>query len=121
MPSVDREKDTVICDLDGTIALDTHRNHFLHLPHEKGCSIQDNHGRGFCDCGWKRDWTSYFSACGSDEPNWVVIDMLRLLWEDGYNIRILSGRSASVQATTEKWLREHAVPHHSLRLRAARS
>lgn len=105
-----REKDTIICDLDGTIALDHKRNHFLH-PHE--------HINGLCECKEKggRDWNAYFDACGGDEPNWAVIDLLRLFWEDGYNIRILTGRTERVRAITEKWLSDHAVPHHSLRMR----
>lgn len=121
MSAVDREKDTIICDLDGTISLDVHRAHHLHPPHKEGCAATpENTIKGFdplCICGWKRDWTTYFDLCGTDEPNWPVIDLLRLLWEDGYNIRILSGRSASVQDVTEKWLRQHAVPYHTLRLR----
>lgn len=127
MPAVDREKDTIICDLDGTIALDVHRNHYLHPPHKEKCDVNWEEAKkrqrpGYdllrvCSCGWKRDWTTYFSLCGSDDPNWPVIDTLRLYWEDGYNIRILSGRSASVQDVTEKWLRQHGVPYHTIRLR----
>lgn len=121
MSSVGREKDTVICDLDGTIALDHHRAHHLHPPHAEHCAANPKNAmQGYdplCTCGWKRDWTSYFDACGGDEPNWPVIDILGYLWEDGYNIRILSGRTARVQAITEKWLRENAVPHHTLILR----
>lgn len=121
MSAVAREKDTIICDLDGTIALDHHRAHHLHPPHMEWCrSIQPvdaTYSGVACNCGWKRDWNTYFSLCGGDEPNWAVIDILRLLWEDGYNIRILSGRASSTQAATEKWLCEHAVPHHTLILR----
>lgn len=107
---MDRPKDTIICDLDGTIALDHKRTHFLH-PHPHVGSI--------CDCVRKggRDWDSYFFACGDDEPCWPVIDLLRLFFEDGYNIRLLSGRAARVQAITEKWLRQNAVPYHTLMLR----
>lgn len=120
MSAVDREKDTIICDLDGTIALDHKRAHFLHPPHKDTCDsirygVEWNHPK--CNCGWKRDWDSYFFACGTDEPNWPVIDTLRLYWEEGLNIRILSGRANRVREITEKWLREHAVPHHTLILR----
>lgn len=109
MPTVDREKDTIICDLDGTIALD-HERARKHL-HQEGCT-----GPG-CLC--KRDWNSYFAAAKGDTPNWTVIDTLRLYWEDGYNIRILTGRSESIRDITEEWLSEHAVPHHSLVMRPA--
>lgn len=104
---MEREKDTIICDLDGTIALDHGRaKKYLH---QEGCT-----GPG-CKC--KRDWDGYFGACADDEPNWAVIDLLRLFFEDGYNIRLLSGRSASIQGATEAWLRQHAVPYHTLILR----
>lgn len=119
MQTVDREKDTVICDLDGTIALDVGRAYHLHPPHREGCSTPELTAQVRCDsCGRPpRNWEAYYSECGGDQPNWPVIDVLRLLWEDGYNIRILTGRRASTQAITEKWLREHAVPYHTLRMR----
>lgn len=104
---MDRAKDTIICDLDGTIALDDGRaKKYLH---QAGCI-----GVG---CGCKRDWDSYFFACDEDDPNWAVIDLLRLYWEDGYNIRILSGRAQRVQSITETWLARQAVPYHTLILR----
>jgi hypothetical protein len=112
MSEVDREKDTIICDLDGTIALD-HGRAAKYL-HQEGCAGRTKE-RPNCTC--RRDWDSYFFACGTDEPNWPVINMMRLLWEDGYNIRILSGRANRVREITEKWLAEHAVPHHTLILR----
>lgn len=119
MRTMDQEKDSIICDLDGTIALDIHRAHHLHPTHAPDCLAVEVSVHESCpSCGRKkRDWATYFSLCGSDEPNWAVIDVLRLLWEDGYRIHILSGRTASVQDVTEKWLREHAVPHHTLRMR----
>lgn len=136
MQAVDREKDTVICDLDGTIALDIHRAHHLHPPHKEGCAqriyltgngttetdgLEGPRVHTPCNCGWKRDWATYFSLCGSDEPNWPVIGILRLLWKDGYNIRILTGRSLSVRDVTEEWLLKHAVPYHTLIMRAVDS
>lgn len=119
MCGMDQEKDTVICDLDGTIALDHGRAYHLHPPHKEGCETPGLTSQVTCgSCGRpKRDWDAYFSACGGDEPNWVVIDMLRLLWEEGYNIRILTGRNSAFQALTEEWLRKYAVPYHTLRMR----
>lgn len=104
--SRETEKKNIICDLDGTIALDHHRNHFLH---QEGCT-----GPG---CGCKRDWDGYYAACEGDFPNWPVIDLLRLFWEDGYKIHIISGRVERTLEVTSKWLRNHAVPHTSLHLR----
>lgn len=120
MRRVDSEKDTVICDLDGTIALDIHRSWHLHPPHAKDCPTPGVTSQVACpSCGRKkRDWESYFRECGGDEPNWAVIHMLRLLWEDGYNIRLLTGRNSNVSVLTEEWLRSYSVPYHTIKMRA---
>lgn len=119
MQTVDRKKDTIICDLDGTIALDNGRAQlFLHPPHKPNCASLENDRIGFpCDCGWKRDWDGYYNACDQDRPNWPVINLLRFYWEDGYNIRILTGRRESTRDVTVRWLANHAVPHHTLIMR----
>jgi hypothetical protein len=111
------QKKVIISDLDGTIALDHHRNHFLHPPHKDSCAGVNSMGEFPCDCGWKRDWKSYFDACGGDEPNWPVIRTLELYHKEGYHIVILSGRSARVQPETEQWLFRNKVPYHYMRLR----
>lgn len=117
MQAVDRTKDTIICDLDGTIALDDARaEQYLRKPHAENCRWWQGDAPT-CECGWERDWDSYFAACKDDEPNWPVIDIIRLFWEDGYNIRILTGRKDSVREQTEAWLRKHAVPYHTLLMR----
>lgn len=122
MPSMVGEKDTIICDLDGTIALDEARAvQYLRKPHAEHCACNPkNTMEGYdplCTCGWKRDWDGYFAACESDEPNWPVIHTIRLFWDEGYNIRLLTGRNESVRDITERWLRTHAVPHHTLLMR----
>lgn len=90
----------IICDLDGTIALDHKRNHFLH-PVDGG----------------KRDWDAYFDACHTDKPNRAVIEILHKFFL--YNtIYILSGRSHIVLEKTLTWLVDHNVPYHRLQMRA---
>lgn len=116
------KKSNVICDLDGTIACDKHRNHFLHPPHKPDCKkilpdpLDERDTKSACNCGWKRDWESYFAACGSDEPVWPVINLLNMLNVD-LKIHILSGRSNSTRAETIKWLAKHGVPYNTLILR----
>jgi hypothetical protein len=88
----------IICDLDGTIALDKKRNHFLH-PIET------------------RDWKSYFEACDTDEPCRAVIEILHKFMIY-HTIWILSGRSAEVTGKTLEWLEKHNVPYHHLQMRA---
>ena len=63
----------IIFDLDGTLALDDHRKHFI--------------------LGEKKDWHSYFDACGLDEPNMPIIDTLKALYLNGHSIEIWTGRS----------------------------
>lgn len=121
MRTVDREKDTIICDLDGTVALDeTRAIQYLRKPHAETCEIgmYETQNAGTCTCGWKRDWAGYFAACSGDDPNEAVIQILRYFWDDGYTIRLLTGRDEGVRVLTEQWLRAHAVPYHSLVMRA---
>ena len=92
------EKDLIICDLDGTIALDEHRVHLIRDPNN-------------------RQWEPYFQACGLDEPNWPVIELLQDMYDMDYRIYIFSGRSESVRGITEEWLKRHAVRYESLVMR----
>lgn len=91
----------IICDLDGTLALDGHRHHYLHPP---------------VDSGKARDWNSYFAACDKDKPNWPVIRILQAFQHD-YTIYILSGRIHGMLEKTLVWLNEHGVPFHRLQMR----
>lgn len=117
MQDVDRKKDTIICDLDGTIALDNGRAQlFLHSPHAADCPTAKQSAAP-CNCGWKRDWDGYYQACDQDQCNDPVANLLRFYWEEGYNIRILTGRRESTRDVTVRWLARHAVPHHTLIMR----
>lgn len=122
MSAVDRKKDTIICDLDGTIALDEARaEQYLRKPHGEKCAENPKNTipgyQPLCTCGWKRDWEGYFAACEGDEPNWPVIELLKLYWAAGYNIRLLTGRDEGTRVFTERWLGQYGVPYHSLVMR----
>jgi hypothetical protein len=93
-------KDVVVCDLDGTISLDTHRAHYL-----KGSGNPNN------------QWDKYFAACGSDEPNWPVIQLLTLFRVNKKKIYILSGRVEKVRIDTLEWLDRYKVPWDALEMR----
>lgn len=104
-------KDTIIFDLDGTLALDHKRNHLLYLPHDVGCTKQTE------DCNCKlRDWDAYFDACDTDEPNLPVIQICRALSET-YRIVIFSGRSDTVRDKTEQWLFANEIWSETLWMR----
>ena len=90
------EKDIVICDLDGTLALDHHRNHHLQKT--------------------PRDWNTYFSLCEKDEPNHVIIQLIQIL-AFHKTVYIFTGRRNDYRAETVRWLADHRVPYHYLQMR----
>jgi hypothetical protein len=73
-----------IFDLDGTLALTDHRQHFIRQE--------------------KPDWVSFFAACVDDQPNNPVIQTFRLLRQFGAEVWIWSGRSDEVFKETTNWL-----------------
>jgi hypothetical protein len=87
----------MICDLDGTLALDEHRAVHLHPENV-------------------RDWDKYYSLCHLDGLNEPVAEILRYFHSD-YTIYILSGRIQRTYVETLSWLQRHEVPFHYLQLR----
>ncbi len=82
-------KDTVIFDLDGTLALTEHRQHILD------------------DTSNPHRWRDFFAACVHDQPNEPVIAALHAHMAAGHSVMIVSGRSDEVRPQTEAWLFEH--------------
>lgn len=93
-----RQKQIVIFDLDGTLALIEHRKHLVE-------------GRK------KKKWREFFAACVADSVNHPVAEMARVLREAGYQIVIFSGRSDEVRQETEKWLAENGITYDLLLMR----
>lgn len=89
----------VAFDLDGTLADLTHRLHF----------IQRN----------PKDWDGFFAACSADKPIWPIINAVAALYLDGHAVQIWSGRSSAVRIDTEKWLLNHGIRFHLLKMRRA--
>lgn len=81
-------KNIFIFDLDGTIALNHHRQHFVD--------------------GENQNLDAFFKACVDDEPNWPVIYTLLHLRKTS-EIWIWSGRSEDVRQETLDWLMNHGV------------
>lgn len=117
MLRMDGEK-IVIFDLDGTLADDRHRSYHLHPQHSADCRAPNYGSDGICECGSKRDWTSYFAGASDDTPKSAVIQICRDLarWNKIY---ILSGRSDTTKDVTAAWLRKHEIPYNRLMLRGA--
>lgn len=90
----------VVFDLDGTLALNEHRQHFV-----QGQPAGE------------KDWRGFFAACDKDEPNMPIIWTLLSLLDDGWEVEIWSGRSAEVNDKTEVWLKEQRLENVPRRMR----
>lgn len=88
---------TIIVDLDGTIALNKHRQHFIATS--------------------PPNWNEFFLACVDDKPNPPVIETLQLYKEKNYRIHIFSARGEIAVNETVQWLERYAVPYDELTLR----
>ena len=98
---ITRMKNTIIFDLDGTLAL---------IDKRREVSTNPN-GR--------LDWDKFFdpSNIKLDEPNPPVIKTAQLFAEQGFNIVILSGRSNKTETATRSWLSKNKVPFNKLIMR----
>ena len=94
-------KNTIIFDLDGTLALIDKRRELSTKPNGK------------------LDWGKFFNSTNIklDEPNLPVIKMAQLFSEQGFNIVILSGRSNKTETVTRSWLSKNKVPFNKLIMR----
>ena len=97
------QKDTVIFDLDGTLAL---------IDARRALSAKSN---------GKINWGIFFdpSNITLDSPNDPVITMAKLLKSAGYRIVIFSGRSNATQDATQTWLAQYGVEYDQLVMRPA--
>jgi len=77
------EKKIVICDIDGTIANNDHRQHFLE---------------------GKKDWDGFFSSLSEDKPIFEIINKINNLNFKGHKITFLTGRPEKYRGETKKWL-----------------
>lgn len=91
---------TVIVDLDGTLALNQHRFHYIDKAMVN-----------------KPDWNAYFEACDRDSPNIPVVECIRLLKETGYKIHIFSARGNIVKNKTILWLKRYKILYDYLTMR----
>ena len=94
-------KNTIIFDLDGTLALIDKRREVSTKPNGK------------------LDWGKFFNSTNIklDEPNLPVIKTAQLFSEQGFNIVILSGRSNKTETATRSWLSKNKVPFNKLIMR----
>jgi hypothetical protein len=96
----DVQQNTIIFDLDGTLAnVDKRRD----LAMKSG----------------KMDWDVWFNPenIQLDEPNEPVVKTAQLFAETGFTIAIFSGRLDTTEKSTRSWLARHRIPFHFLNMR----
>ena len=98
------EKNTIIFDLDGTLAIIEKRR------------IKAGSPTGKTPTPSKMDWGIFFDGKNIelDEPNYPVISMAQMYYEKGFHIVIFSGRNDRSYKETQQWLEKYEVPYHTL-------
>ena len=79
-------KNIILCDIDGTVANNDHRQHFLE---------------------GKKDWDGFFDALDKDEPIYPIINKIVKEQQYGKDIIFLTGRPERYRNTTHTWLKEY--------------
>ena len=90
----------IIVDIDGTIADISHRLPYL---------LKD-----------KPLWDEFYLACPNDKPIWGVIELVKLLFQNGKNLIFVTGRDELIREQTTAWIKEYvgiAVNETSLLMR----
>jgi len=93
-------KNIVICDVDGTLCTDEHRNHILHTGERN-------------DDAWRR----YFDLCHLDPPVEAVIRLVTCMSYCGNEVHLFTARTEDVAQKTIDWLAKHNVPYSSITFR----
>ena len=98
-------KNTVIFDLDGTLADITARKELATKPNGK------------------LDWDVFFDPenIKLDVPNSPVVKLAQMLAEDGFTIIIFSGRTDKTKFTTRSWLSNNRIPFQKLIMRDSKT
>ena len=100
-------KNTVIFDLDGTLAFIDKRR------------IKAGSPSGNTPTPSKMDWDVFFDPDNIklDDPNPPVIKLAQMFKADGFKVVIFSGRNDRSFHTTKQWLADHDVPFDLLVMR----
>lgn len=92
---------TIICDIDGTIADNSHRQHHVEPPN--------------------KDWAQYNALMHADTTHHEIISLInRLGGLDGVQVVLCTGREEIYRDVTEKWLFERFVDFDRLMMRAVK-
>lgn len=80
-------KPAIICDLDGTLCDTTWRQHLVTQKPKK--------------------WKEFFAGIPNDPPHKHIMDLVKLYYNNGYEILFITGRDESFRKITEEWLEKH--------------
>ena len=76
----------VLCDIDGTVANNDHRQHLLKSY---------------------KDWDKFFSQLSEDSPIFPIIEMINARFKDGMEIYFVTGRPERYRTETMSWLKKY--------------
>ncbi len=94
------KKQTVLFDIDGTLADIDHRRHFVESR--------------------PANWNGFFKRMGDDIPNEAVVKLYKTLWDSGeYEILVLSGRPERYRDVTEQWFIWNEIPFTKIIMRGS--
>lgn len=91
----------VIFDYDGTLSDGTHRLHLL--------PTKDQH--------LTETWIPFNAACVYDSPIRDTIDVMNAMYDAGFYVIILTGRSDHVYDESVKWLKDNGARYHHMEMR----
>ena len=91
-----------IFDIDGTLADNTHRRHFVERP--KG----------------EKDWKSFNAGMHLDVPNKAVVTLLHAAKAVNLSTILATGRGEEYRKITEAWLLAHFISYDLLMMRPAK-
>ena len=91
----------IIFDIDGTIADNTHRQHYLTSK--------------------KKDWKNFFAEMDLDIPIQSIITLMQIIYRNHTrpqtNIILVTGRPERYRLVTMSWLTKYQIPWHQLWMR----
>lgn len=99
------QKFIILCDLDGTLCDNDHRQH--HIEQDSNDISPD----------FKKDWKTFFSKAYDDPPIVHMLHLLDMLNRDLVEIWITTGRPEDCKYDTIDWLRKHNVHYDKLIMR----
>ena len=98
-PVASRFMQTVIFDIDGTLADIEHRRVYLK--------------------GERPNWAKFNAEMGGDTPNRPIVDLYKTLWASGvYDLQIVTGRNEAFRKITETWLTWNGIEFNRVLMRA---